>query len=141
MNVDRLAGTDERYPWVRAVKASVVILCGVVPAIVLAMMVVQSMTLDLFVGESVKYALILSAFFLAPAALYAALIRTKFPIVVVGLGLIVIEVWSIWNVVTSTSSTGALAILTIPVAGIPFVLLGWAVDVWIRAMWPVNPPS
>lgn len=142
MNAENLAGTAERYLWVRSVKAAVVIICGVVPAIVLGMLIVQSFRLD-FEGTagSLKYGLIASAFFLAPTGLYGALIRTKIPIVVVGIGLVAIEGWSIWNVVTSTSSTGGLAILTIPLAGIPFVLLGWAVDVWIRAMWPVSPQS
>ena len=142
MNVDSLVNTGERYLWVRAVKAFVVILCGVVPAIVLGMMIVQSVRRG-FDGtaDSVKYGLIAGAVLLAPVALYAALIKTKLPIVVAGVGLVVIEGWSVWNAFTSESSTGGLAILWIPLAGIPFVLLGWAADVWIRAMWPVNPPS
>ena len=141
MNADSLVDTGERYLWVRAVKAFVVILCGVVPAIVLGMMIVQSVRRG-FDGtaDSIKYGLIASAILLAPVALYAALIKAKLPVVVVGIGLVALEAWSVWNAVTSESSTGGLAILSIPFFGIPFVLLGWAADVWIRALWPVNPP-
>jgi hypothetical protein len=140
MNVLNLTETTENDLWARGVKAVVVILCGVIPAIVLGMYLVRSLTEGPSAGETVKYGAISALLLLAPVALYAALIRTKVPVVLFGAGLVAIETWSIWNAYTLESSTAGLAILWIPFAGVPFVLLGWAADVWIRAMRrPLSP--
>ena len=141
MNVPKPTDTTDGDLWVRGVKASVVILCGVIPAIVLGMYVVRSVVDGVGTGSSVKYGVISALLLLAPVALYAALIHTKVPIVLFGTGLVAIETWSIWNTYTLESSTAGLAILWIPFAGVPFVLCGWAIDVWIRAMRPLSPPA
>ncbi|MDQ4124328.1 MAG: hypothetical protein M3134_01840 [Actinomycetota bacterium] len=142
MNVVNLTETADRAAWARAVKAAAVIYCGVLPAIVIGMTIVESISwAPVAAGESVRYGLISGAVFVAPAALYAFLIRTNVVVVAGGAGLAALQTWSIWAATTGTASTAGLAILWIPFLGIPVMLLAWAVDVWIRAMWPVDPQS
>ncbi len=50
----------------------------------------------------------------------------------VGAALAALELWSIWAAVTGESSTSGLAILWIPFAGIPLVLVGWLLQTWSR---------
>lgn len=141
MNVPNLTGTTEHDPWARGVKAAVVILCGVIPAIVLGMYLVRSLADGVDGAPSVWVGVVSALLLLTPTALYATLLRTKVPVILFGVGLVAIETWSIWSTYTLDSSTAGLAILWIPFAGGPFVLLGWAVDVWIRAMRPLSPPA
>jgi hypothetical protein len=141
MKVRKLTETTEHDLGARGVKAAVVVLCGVIPAVVLGTYLVRALAEGVDGPVSVWAGVTFAVFLLAPVALYAAHIRTKVPVVLFGLGLVAIETWSIWNTYTLDSSTAGLAILWIPFAGVPFVLLGWALDVWIRAMRPVSPPA
>lgn len=142
MKVANLGEAPDRDLWARAVKAGVVILCGVIPAIVLGMNVVWSLVAGFNPPrETFGFGLFGALLICGPAALYAAMIHTKVPVVFFGLGLVAIEAWSVWNALTSESSTAGLVLIWIPLAGVPFVVLGWAVDVWVRAGQPLSPPS
>lgn len=142
MNVVNLTETADRAAWARAVKAATLIYCGVVPVIVVGMEVVASLKLGFeSAGTIVQFALAGASIFLLPVALYAGLLRTNAVLAVVGGGLVALQTVSIWAMVSSESSTAGLALLWIPFFGVPFVLFGWAVDVWVRAMWPVDPQS
>lgn len=142
MDVVNLNETVDRAVWARAAKAATLIYCGVLPAIVVGMEVVAALRLGSdSTGTIFRFALVGASMFLLPVALYAALIRTNAAVAVVGGGLVALQTSSIWVMVTSGSSTAGLALLWIPFLGVPFVLLGWAFDVWVRAMRPLSPPA
>ena len=141
MNVVNLTETADRASWARAVKAVAVVYCVVLPAIVAGMTMVSSVFHEpLSGGEDLRLGLTLAALLLAPGILYAALVRTNVVMVVAGGGLVVLQTWSVWAATTGTASTAGLAILWIPFLGVPLVLVGWAVDVWVRAGQPLSPP-
>jgi hypothetical protein len=134
MNVRNRAEVPERTLWARAVKAVAVIYCGVLPAIVAGMTIVSAVVdRSLPAGDDLSIGLGAVALLLAPVALYAAFIRTDALVVVVGTGLVALQTWSTWAAFTGESSTSGLAILWIPVAGVPFVLVGWFVDAMARS--------
>ncbi len=83
-------------------------------------------------GPSLSDVLFFAGLVGAPCLLYALVIRRRIPVIVFGSALAALELWSIWAAETGESSTSALALLSIPLAGIPLVLLGWLMQTWSR---------
>lgn len=134
MNVLNPRDAAGRPLWVRAVRVITIVYCGIVPAIAVAMMIVVSAVVDqyLSIAEDVVLGLVSGGLLVAPAALYAAVIRADPLVVVVGGGLVALQTWSAWWAFTDDASTAGLALIWIPFAGIPFVLVAWFLEVLSR---------
>ncbi len=83
-------------------------------------------------GESIWTTLSIAGLFALPCFAYAVVIYRRTFVIGVGAALAALELWSIWAAVTGESSTSGLAILWIPFAGIPLVLVGWLLQTWSR---------
>jgi hypothetical protein len=118
--------------WARAVKAAVVVACGVLPAIGVGMMIVSSLLDDDYGLRDVPQLISYAAFLVGPGALYAALIRRGLPILFAGVPLLALETWCVWVVYTDDSSTAPLVLLWVPFFGFPLVAVTALIQAWSR---------